>query len=720
MASNINDGTYIDNTYASYYFSNLRDNFGNNAFGSCGYVSIGMLLSFYDAYWDESFIANSYDVVSNYTIDRQPLADFYLVPSNADSPGIKFEPLSLFSGATVEDYLSIASENKDTYFQFKLFDLAKQHFGAINFDEASGALGLSGEGIYELVDYYIHDYKGYSDSDVVVNLYNTTSASQMKSYVISNINEGNPIILVAKQPNTSKAHCVIAYDYNSSNREIYVHTGWRDENNGVALTHVSLSDIGYTDIISAVTLDVNSEKKLGSKYYSQSGEGSNASTFIFPREVELVSGNYADMRPTFSWNSLYSEKWESNKDPYFSFSILNSNRVSIFEVTNIRSLSYTLTTSQWEKVRFSIPCEKYYVLLTLNSNTYPYWDDYWCRVEFTKPDTYLNKPYIAPEEYGFADAYPTDEVTKTEFESHTIRGFTFETRRYRVGYIHDEDIVMSPIRKGINEAFIEYRFEKALTRIDVDLSHWREQSSELLSSSNGTGVIQQYIEDDWVTVLDLLASETNLPRNRNDKNTYKIEFMQPAYRIRFYSKYNGVSTNDSNKGRICIGNIAFYESEYNLPLSGYELDYEGEEWTSWDYNCYAYALNTKNHGFMQPGGSDGDHRFDDNYLSKYHLEQMVGLDANNYIFSFEPITKNQKCDEGYYKVVLVIAPNVDYHWYRQNSDGSWSHKPGSNPTTLYDSNSNLIFDPEECGRTYSYANYYQFCGFYQVCISGMF
>lgn len=35
LTSNIDDETYIDNTYASYYFSNLRDNFGNNAFGSC-------------------------------------------------------------------------------------------------------------------------------------------------------------------------------------------------------------------------------------------------------------------------------------------------------------------------------------------------------------------------------------------------------------------------------------------------------------------------------------------------------------------------------------------------------------------------------------------------------------------------------------------------------------------------------------------------------------
>lgn len=26
-------------------------------------------------------------------------------------------------------------------------------------------------------------------------------------------------------------------------------------------------------------------------------------------------------------------------------------------------------------------------------------------------------------------------------------------------------------------------------------------------------------------------------------------------------------------------------------------------------------------------------------------------------------------------VALVIAPGIDYHWYKQDSDGYWSHKP---------------------------------------------
>ena len=734
---------YINDTYASYYFKNLRENFGNNVYGSCAYVSIGMLLSFYDAYWDDSFIANSYDLNSTYNSVSQSYADFSLVPSDAESPGIRFEPMSMLPENNVDEYLNVAAQNSNLYFQFKLFDLAKEHFGSFSLDGSQGTMGMNSQEIYDFLDYYIHGYKGYSNTDVVTNLYISSDDSLMKSNVVTNVENGNPVILVVKQPNTVKAHSVVAYDYNSGSGEIYVHTGWRDETNNIALTHVSLSDLGYTEIVSAISLQVNSSKNLGHKYYSESGDSSFASTFIFPREMELVSGNFADMNPMFSWKSLYTEKWEMDKNPYFRLSVLNSNRNPLFTVDNIRSLSYTFTDSQWETILYETSGEKYYVMLTLCSDTYPYWDDYWYRVEFTKPDTYQNKPYIAPAEYGFEDAYPTDDVTKTTFKTHSVRGFNFETRRYRVGYIHEEDIVMSPIRKGINEAFIEYRFETALNRIDVELSHWREQASEWLSSSNGMAAIQQYIGNSWVTVLDLLSSDANLPRDRNNKNTYKIEFMQPAYRIRFYAKYNGNTTNDNNKGRICIGNMAFYESNFNLPLSGSELDYEPELWNNkvrlqflWikkyvydKTNCYSYAVNaqinptTKKVDMMQPGQANGQTISRIDLLDTNKVLSAIRSDAAILGFEFNEIGADEPCPAGRYKVAFVIdnqytsgdATDYDYHWYRQNSDGTWSHKPGRTRVRNTDNSKKIIMDPKICNRNAGNGlNYNLFVGFYSV------
>lgn len=50
----------LDGFYAPVYFSNLRSNFGTNRFGTCAFVAMGMLLSFYDTYWDDSIVPSAY------------------------------------------------------------------------------------------------------------------------------------------------------------------------------------------------------------------------------------------------------------------------------------------------------------------------------------------------------------------------------------------------------------------------------------------------------------------------------------------------------------------------------------------------------------------------------------------------------------------------------------------------------------------------------------
>lgn len=76
-----------------------------------------------------------------------------------------------------------------------------------------------------------------------------------------------------------------------------------------------------------------------------------------------------------------------------------------------------------------------------------------------------------------------------------------------------------------------------------------------------------------------------------------------------------------------------------------------------------------------------------------------------------------------YKVALVIDNQYkygdkykyDYHWYRQNSDGTWSHKPGTTPVTNLDASKNIIMDPLECDRNVEDGlNYNYFVGYYAI------
>ncbi len=185
-----------------------------------------------------------------------------------------------------------------------------------------------------------------------------------------------------------------------------------------------------------------------------------------------------------------------------------------------------------------------------------------------------------------------------------------------------------------------------------------------------------------------------------------------------------VYTNDAN---------CYDEWRLILPMSGYELDYEPELWNYFPVqnytNCYAYALNNQvypqNESVlwrMQPGryiyianGSTYDPLNND----ADNVRECVELDSEALGFVFEAIDKYDVCSEGAYKVALVIEskPTVfetdyqcDYHWYRQDSDGFWSHKQGNQEVTRLDKSECLITDPETANR----GIYTIFIGFFEV------
>jgi hypothetical protein len=119
-------------------------------------------------------------------------------------------------------------------------------------------------------------------------------------------------------------------------------------------------------------------------------------------------------------------------------------------------------------------------------------------------------------------------------------------------------------------------------------------------------------------------------------------------------------------------------------------------------NCYNYACNYRTDTFAQPGKAAGAMYTALTCASvlpaavKDDLEDRPG--ANN------------KCPEEGHLVALVIAPNIDFHWYRKGRNGYWSHKPGSTQATNVDNSGNLIKDP----RTANRGIYTAFCTFMVV------
>ena len=80
--------------------------------------------------------------------------------------------------------------------------------------------------------------------------------------------------------------------------------------------------------------------------------------------------------------------------------------------------------------------------------------------------------------------------------------------------------------------------------------------------------------------------------------------------------------------------------------------------------------------------------------------------------------KNEKCPSNYYKGALTVNPNKQYHFYRQDSNGTWSHKDGGGEATNVDASGNTICDPKLADRDYSNlvedSKFKKFCNYFCI------
>ena len=123
-------------------------------------------------------------------------------------------------------------------------------------------------------------------------------------------------------------------------------------------------------------------------------------------------------------------------------------------------------------------------------------------------------------------------------------------------------------------------------------------------------------------------------------------------------------------------------------------------------NCYNYACDMITGTFAQPGQKNklfiGDCTCDE--VSAFSIEDGLQIKL-----------EDKTCPDSCWAVALFIAPDgpfgLTYHWYRQDSDGTWSHKYGKRPATNLDESTNIITDPTKADR----GDFTRFCGYYSVC-----
>ena len=330
-------GIYQDDEFVSYYFYNLRDNFGYNTHGSCGYVAAAMMLSYYDTLLNDNIIDGRYDVMGT-------LASLDLEYTHS-SPGIVREtdslsPSGVLRGLDCGTYKTVIDNNYLDYFQLYLIKKAEDQYNMYHDTvavleecgirwETNSQYPCASAMLHQksVIEYYLWNLRGL-EGQVSLQYENTN----VREFAISKIKDGQPVMLFLGS--TSGCHFVVAYDLDDKGTEdtadddIYAHYGYEiimDKHGRIKdAMHINIDTDDLPWLISAMAFNFTMEHSHSYNY--EDGEGNQYCSCYFPSYPNHVH----EYEPCNGVESIYHTY-------KCGCSVINNSYVSAhnFEYTNI-------------------------------------------------------------------------------------------------------------------------------------------------------------------------------------------------------------------------------------------------------------------------------------------------------------------------------------------------------------------------------------------------
>jgi hypothetical protein len=242
-------------------------------------------------------------------------------------------------------------------------------------------------------------------------------------------------------------------------------------------------------------------------------------------------------------------------------------------------------------------------------------------------------------------------------------------------------------QRGTEDPSIPSAFRLARGRLyGSGLRHWASDRQIERSLLTDGGIIAEAIEDPVVREV----IETELEREHPPTDRAQTEAPDRAPTLQPCDSASPIADfewwNDADPcASLCTGSTGTWSCQCNN-------------------NCYNYATNIRTDTFAVPGEGSGRPI---PTTSLYCKSLRLAAFYDN--LQDAPYADN-KCIPGRTLVAAAINPGVDFHWYRKNQDGYWSHKPGHTQATNLDASRQLITDPRTCDRGF----YTEFCGFMVV------
>ena len=117
-------------------------------------------------------------------------------------------------------------------------------------------------------------------------------------------------------------------------------------------------------------------------------------------------------------------------------------------------------------------------------------------------------------------------------------------------------------------------------------------------------------------------------------------------------------------------------------------------------NCMAFAFGERgrvDNVKQQPGNKSGLKGVN---FPLSNCDELVRRVMKDYKGRVRQLQNTKPCSKGSTKVMAFLAPDEDFHFYRQAPDGYWEHKRGLTPASKLDACGKRIKNPMTACRNY--------------------
>lgn len=211
------NGIVSYNNFMEAYFDNLTYNFGKNYKGSCGYVALGQILTFYDSSFNDNILSENLDVPS--------LGNTNDIISRRNSPGtnkdlLPFSDTEVQEDVTASDYFAYVEDMSSRSLHSKLLTIAEEK-GYYNYSDNVNPAGSTNQQRKNVLIDYMQE-RGISN--YVLHEKNSGTTAEIKQFIKNQIDLGRPV-LISIVNTVNQGHACVAYAYDSAGN-IFCNMGW--------------------------------------------------------------------------------------------------------------------------------------------------------------------------------------------------------------------------------------------------------------------------------------------------------------------------------------------------------------------------------------------------------------------------------------------------------------------------------------------------------------